>query len=104
MTTLGMRSEPIWDLSKFRPSTIGTDPNVSDSWLEVEGQGSCLRMHIHELKHGHQEQVSPAAYVQFDPDSLPESFQINYRMTARNMPTAVNGTLPVIVQRGMAIN
>jgi len=72
-------------------------PNVST--LNIKPMNSYnVDFHIQRIKHKLQESAEPL-YIVFDSFESAQSFQIDYRILAANVPNEVVGKLHVIIEK-----
>ncbi len=74
-----------------------TNSQPKASMYEDEGC-DCVTMHWDNLKHCYRYQISPIPHVQFESYESVRSFQLEYWISAANLPTACEGTFNVEVR------
>lgn len=90
------------DLSSFNFRSLSdlnrlTNFQPEASIYEDEG-GTCVAMHWDSLKHGYRHQILPVPHVQFESYESLRGFQLEYRISAANLPSACEGTFNVEVR------
>ena len=60
--------------------------------------GTCVTMHWDSIKHGCRCQISPIPYVQFESYESLKGFQLDYWISAANLPSASEGTFDIKVK------
>ena len=107
------------------PTTILKDLSIRDSWVTNLGldpavldvpslkdflssppeasiyedeRGTCVTMHWDSIKHGHSRQILPKPHVQFESYESLRGFQLEYWISAANLPFASEGTFDVEVK------
>ena len=74
-----------------------TNSQPKASIYEDEGC-TCVAMHWDNLKHGYRYQISPIPHVKFESYESFRGFQLEYWISAANLPTACKGTFDVEVR------
>ncbi len=74
-----------------------TNSQPKTSIYEDEGC-TCVAMHWDNLKHGYRYPISPIPHVQFESYESIRGFQLEYWISAANLPTACKGTFDVEVR------
>jgi hypothetical protein len=82
----------------YMPGPILPPPNVSAPNIKPTNSYD-VDFHVQRIKHKLQESTDPL-FVVFESFESAQSFQIDYRILAANVPTEIAGQLHVIIEKG----
>ena len=71
---------------------ISSPPEAS---IYEDERGTCVAMHWDSIKHGYRHQILPKPHVQFESYESLRGFQLEYLISAANLPSASEGTFDV---------
>lgn len=74
---------------------INSPPEAS---IHKEERGTCVTMRWDSIKHDYRHQILPVPHVHFESYESLRSFQLEYRISAANLPSASKGTFDVKVK------
>jgi hypothetical protein len=76
---------------------VGPPPNISSPQIERTNSYD-VRSAVKKAKHGYSYRIAKFV-IQFDSYELAKSFQIDYSISAANLPKAANGHLSVVIEK-----
>lgn len=74
---------------------INSPPEAS---IHKDERGTCVTMRWDSIKHDYRHQILPVPHVQFESYESLRGFQLEYRISAANLPSASKGTFDVKVK------
>ena len=93
----GIRMPPLFDvLPPFPQPSLGNAPNMNRSRPNIRKTNSyAVSYHVERIKQNHKKLLSPLYVMFLKPQELPDAIQVDYWVTAANIPSKKEGALVI---------
>ena len=82
-------------LTRFQPTS---DLTTSKASIYEDESGACVAMHWNSIKHGYRDQILPIPQIKFESYETLRGFQLEYLISAANLPSPTEGAFDVEVK------